>query len=90
MLGFKFAKFQPTDYVLQYRGGKLVRDGIGQAFFYFAPTSSLVRVPVGSVDLPFIFLEVTADFQEVTVQGQLTYRIADPARLAQLMDYSIV
>ena len=89
MLGIKFAKFQPTDYVLQYRGGKLVREGTGQSFFYFAPTSSLVRVPMASVDVPFIFLEVAADFQEVTVQGQITYRIADPARLAQLMDFSI-
>ncbi len=89
MLGFKFAKFQPTDYVLQYKGGKLVREGIGQSFFYFAPTSSLVRVPVASVDVPFIFLEVTTDFQEVTVQGQLTYRIADPAKVARLMDFSI-
>ncbi len=89
MLGFKFTKFQPTDYVLQYRSGKLVREGIGQAFFYFAPTSSLVRVPVASVDVPFIFNEVTSDFQVVTVQGQLTYRISDPRKLSQLMDFSL-
>jgi hypothetical protein len=85
----KFIKVQPTDYVLQYRRGKLVREGIGQAFFYFAPTSSLVRVPVASVDVPFIFREVTADFQEITVQGQLTYRIADAKKLSQLMDFSL-
>lgn len=89
MLGIKFTKFQPTDYVLQYRSGKLVREGMGQAFFYFAPTSSLIRVPVASVDAPFIFNEVTSDFQVVTVQGQLTYRIADPQKLSQLMDFSL-
>lgn len=89
MLGFRFSKFQPTDYVLQYRSGKLVREGTGQAFFYFSPTSALVRIPVASVDIPFIFREVTADFQEVTVQGQLTYRVADPRKLAQLMDFSL-
>lgn len=89
MFGVKFAKFQPTEYVLQYRGGNLVREGCGQAFFYFSPTASLVRIPVGSVDLPFIFREVTADFQEVTVQGQITYRVADPQRLAQLMDFTL-
>ena len=89
MIGIKFIKVQPTDYVLQYRSGKLVREGVGQAFFYFAPTSSLVRIPVASVDVPFIFHEVTSDFQEITVQGQLTYRIADPKRLSQLMDFSL-
>ena len=89
MFGVKFIKVQPTDYVLQYRRGKLVREGVGQAFFYFAPTSSLVRIPVGSVDVPFIFREVTSDFQEITVQGQLTYRIADAEKLSGLMDFSL-
>lgn len=89
MFGFRFGKFQPTDYVLQYRKGELVREGIGQSFFYFAPTSSLVRIPMASVDTPFIFREVTLDFQEVTVQGQLTYRVADPRKLAQLMNFSL-
>ncbi|WP_310600362.1 SPFH domain-containing protein [Desulfobulbus sp.] len=89
MFGFRFARFQPTDYVLQYRRGKLVREGIGQAFFYFAPSSALVCIPVASVDIPFIFREVTADFQEVTVQGQLTYRVADPQKLSRLMNFSL-
>jgi regulator of protease activity HflC (stomatin/prohibitin superfamily) len=41
------------------------------------------------VDVPFIFVEVTADFQEVTVQGQLTYRVAEPKKLAQLMNFTL-
>jgi hypothetical protein len=59
MFGVKFIKVQPTDYVLQYRKGRLVREGVGQAFFYFAPTSSLVRIPVGSVDVPFQNLKMS-------------------------------
>lgn len=89
MFGIRFIKVQPTDYVLQYRKGLLVREGAGKSFFYFAPTASLVLVPVGSVDVPFIFEEVTADFQSVTIQGQLTYRVADPRKLAQLMNYTV-
>ncbi|MFH2045412.1 MAG: SPFH domain-containing protein [Pseudomonadota bacterium] len=89
MLGIKFIKVQPTDYVLQYRKGKLVREGAGLSFFYFLPTTSLVRVPVASVDAPFIFHEVTSDFQEVTVQGQITYKISDPSKLSQLMNFAL-
>lgn len=89
MLGIRFIKAEPTDYLLQFRRGKVVREGAGLAFYYFAPTSSLVRIPVGSVDVPFIFEEVTADFQKVTVQGQMTYRVADPAKLAHLMNYTL-
>ena len=35
------------------------------------------------------FQESTADFQSVTIQGQLTYRVADPKRLASLLDFSV-
>jgi hypothetical protein len=89
MFGLRFFKVEPTDFVLQFKRGKAVREGAGLSFFYFAPTTSLVLVPVGSVDVPFIFEEVTADFQQVTVQGQITYRIVEPLTIAQLLDFTI-
>ena len=89
MFGIRFIKVEPTDFILQYKRGRIVREGAGLSFFYFAPTTSLVRIPIGSVDVPFIFTEVTADFQEVTVQGQLTYRIAEAKKLSQLMNFNL-
>jgi regulator of protease activity HflC (stomatin/prohibitin superfamily) len=89
MLGIRFIKVEPTDFVFQFKRGKVVREGAGLSFFCFAPTTSLVRIPVGSVDVHFIFEEVTADFQAVTVQGQLTYRIAEPKKLSQLMNFTL-
>ncbi|MBF0529426.1 MAG: SPFH domain-containing protein [Deltaproteobacteria bacterium] len=89
MFGIRFIKVAPTDYILQYRKGKLLREGTGLAFFYFAPTTSLIRIPVASMDVPFIFADVTSDFQEVTIQGQITYKIADPRKLSQLMNFTL-
>ncbi len=89
MFGIKFIKVQPTTHVLQYRGGKVVREGSGLSFFYYAPTTSLVAVPVASTDTPFIFQETTADFQTVTIQGQVTYRVGEPKRLAGLLNYTL-
>ena len=89
MIGIKFIKVQPTTYLLQYRGGKIVREGLGLSFFYYWPTTSLVAVPVASTDTPFIFQETTADFQAVTIQGQVTYRISEPKRLAALLNYTL-
>lgn len=89
MLGVRFIKSQPTVHLMQFRAGKLVREGAGQSFFYYAPTSTLVAVPVASQDRPFILDLVTADFQSVTVQGQVTYRIGDPRRMSALMDFSL-
>ena len=84
-----YLKASPTTYVLHYRGGRLRREGPGLAFWYLRPASTIVAVPLASRDVPFVFNEVTADFQAVTIQGQLTYRVADPRRLAELLDFSI-
>ncbi len=84
-----FMKVPPTTYVLQYKHGKIKREGAGLSFIYYAPTSTIVAIPMASADVPFVFQEATADFQSVTIQGQLTYRVADPKRLASLLDFSV-
>ena len=84
-----FMKVPPTTYVLQYKHGEVKRQGAGLSFIYYAPTSTIVAIPMASADVPFVFQEATADFQTVTIQGQLTYRVADPIRLASLLDFSV-
>lgn len=89
MFGFRYVKSSPSQYLFQYRDGRVVREGTGLAFWYFAPKSTLVGVPVTAVEAPFMFEEVTRDFQQVTLQGQASYRIADPKRLAEQLDYTL-
>ncbi|KOR33183.1 membrane protease subunit, stomatin/prohibitin [Achromatium sp. WMS3] len=89
MLGFKFIKVQPTEYLMVHRKGKIAKEGTGITAFYFAPISSLVKVPMASVDMPFIFNEITADFQEISIQGQITYRVQNPNKLAAMMNYTL-
>lgn len=84
-----FMKAAPTTYILEYKAGKLRREGAGLSFFYYAPTTTIVCVPLASTDVPFVFQEQTADFQAATIQGQFTYRVADPKRLAGLLDFSV-
>lgn len=89
MLGIHYLKASPTAYIIHYQNGKIRRSGAGLAFFYYKPSSAIVAIPLNSADVPFIFNETTADFQPVTVQGQLTYRINDPQNVANLLDYSV-
>jgi regulator of protease activity HflC (stomatin/prohibitin superfamily) len=90
MFGIRYFKAAPTTYVMQYAGGgRVKREGAGLSFYYFAPWTTLVAVPAASTDVPFIFNEVTSDFQTVSVQGHLTYRVSDPKKLAGLLDYSV-
>ena len=89
MFGVKHIKASPTMHIMQYRRGSVVRAGAGLSFFYFAPTSTIVQIPLASTDVPFVFYEATADFQEVTIQGELTYHVARPGQLAALLDFSV-
>ncbi|HLK65520.1 MAG TPA: SPFH domain-containing protein [Bryobacteraceae bacterium] len=89
MFGFSYRKASPTDYILHFSRGKLVREGAGLSFFYFVPSSTIVSVPVASANIPFVFNEPTADFQTLTVQGQLTYRIADPKKASAMLDFTL-
>jgi hypothetical protein len=48
-----------------------------------------VAVPTSSLEANFVFNEVTRDFQEVTLQGQITYRVADPKLAAGQLNFRI-
>lgn len=89
MFGIQFIKAQPTTHLMLYRKGKVVHEGAGLSFYYFAPSSSLVAVPVASQVSNFMLELVTSDFQGVTVQGEVSYRVQDPQRTAGLMDFSL-
>lgn len=89
MFGISFIKFQPSEYVLKYKNGKIVKEGAGISFYYYSPKTSIVVIPAGSMDVPFIFEEVTADFQSVTVQGQIAFQIADQKKIAMLLNYTM-
>jgi hypothetical protein len=89
MFGIRYAKSQPTTYLMQFKRGRVVREGAGLSFFYYAPASSLVAVPVASKDQGFIFEQLTADFQTVTVQGQVAWRVSEPRKLATMLDFTL-
>lgn len=89
MFGIRYFKFQPSEYVLRYSKGKLVANGAGLAFFCYLPNTSIAVLPAGSFDTPFIFEELTADFQSVTLQGQLVFRVVNPIETAAMLDYTL-
>ncbi len=89
LFGIKFAKFEPGTYIFRYSKGRLVQQGEGLSFFYFAPSTSVLAIPTGTREASFIFNELTTDFQEVTIQGQLVYSITNPLQLSKKLNYSL-
>ncbi|MBB6024943.1 hypothetical protein HNR77_006089 [Paenibacillus sp. JGP012] len=73
---------------MKVKNGRVQREGVGLSFYYYEPTTSVVVLPVSSVDVPFMFEEITADYQTVTVQGQLSYRIMDYSKITKSLNYT--
>jgi regulator of protease activity HflC (stomatin/prohibitin superfamily) len=89
MLGIGYFKAQPTEFVRKVAGGRVKREGQALSFYYLKRRTSIVVVPVSSADAAFVFNEQTGNYQAVTIQGQLTYRILEPRRTMELLNYVI-
>ncbi len=89
MFGVKFIKFDSMTYAIHFKNGKVKKEGRGLSFYYYSPTSSITAIPLGSKDIQFIFNESTKDFQTITIQGQITYKIENPTQLADSLDFTL-
>ena len=76
-------------HVLQWRRARLEREGRGLSFFFLPHAASIAEIPVDDREMPIVFHGRSLDYQDVTVQGVLTYRVVDPGTLASRVDFTI-
>jgi regulator of protease activity HflC (stomatin/prohibitin superfamily) len=76
-------------HVLHYRRGRLARSGRGLSFWFAPMSASIAEVPVDDREVPLAVQARTADYQDVTVQGVVSYRVADPEAIARRIDFTI-
>ena len=85
----RHVRSEPTMHSLHYRSGAPVRSGRGLSFWFRPLDSSIAEVPLDDRDLDVHFQGRSADFQDVTVLGVITFRVGDAAKLAQRVDFSV-
>lgn len=78
-----------TVHVQHVRNGRVRHAGTGLSFWFRPLSAVLSEVPVADRELPLLFHARTSDFQDVTVQATLTYRIADPDLASSRIDFSV-
>jgi len=78
-----------TGHVQHVRNGVTVHAGTGTSFWFRPLSAVLSEIPVDDRELPLLFHVRTADFQDVTVQATLTYRLTDPELAAARVDFSV-
>ncbi len=84
-----YYKGEPNTFVVCFRNGRVVRHGAGINFMYSPLTTTIAALPLASQESQFIFKETTADFQEISIQGSLTYRLDEPMELAKRLDFTV-
>ena len=87
--GFRHLRSEPSRHVLHWSRGRLERSGRGLAYWFRPLSASVAEVPCDDRELSFLFHGRSADFQDVTVQGVLTWRVVDPELVASRVDFSV-
>ena len=72
-----------TAWIRHTRSGSVVHEGNGQSFWFRPLSAILSEVPVDDRELPMLFHARTLDFQDVTVQATMTFRVVQPALAAE-------
>jgi regulator of protease activity HflC (stomatin/prohibitin superfamily) len=80
---------EPGFHVLRFRRGRLVASGRGLAFWFRPLSTSVAEIPMDDRELPFLFHGRAKDFQDTTVQGVITFRVVDPERVAERVDFAL-
>lgn len=80
---------EASSQLITYRGGTRRRSGRGLALWFNPLSTNLAEVPLDDQELSYLFHGRSADFQDVTVQGVITYRVTDAEALAERIDFSL-
>jgi len=89
MFGIQYYKADSSTYVIKSIGGKARKQGKGLSFFYNSARASIAAIPINVQEAPFIFNLQTADFQAIRIQGQIGFRISDPEKMADMLNYNL-
>jgi regulator of protease activity HflC (stomatin/prohibitin superfamily) len=86
---FRHLRAEPNQFVLHWKNGRLRLRGPGLSYWFDSLSAAVAQLPVEDCETTFVLKERSLDFQEVTVQCTITYRIADPERAASRVNFSL-
>lgn len=78
-----------SNHVIRHRKGQVRQSGRGLVFWFRPETASIAEIPMDDRETTMFVTGRSQDFQQVAVQGMLTWHVVDPELLAQRVDFSI-
>lgn len=78
-----------SSYIQQFRKGDRVRSGKGLSFLFAPNGTSLSEIPMDDRILPFMLKGQSKDYQDLTVQGSIIWRVSNAEVLGERIDFTI-
>ena len=89
MFTIRYFKADPSTFIITSNNGKIKSKGKGLSFFYNTASTSITAIPLNAQECPFIFSLQSEDFQEVKIQGQVTFFINDAEKIAKVLNFTV-
>lgn len=86
---FSHIRSEASSHLTYHRRGTLRRSGRGLAFWLDPSVASISEVPMADREMTFVVNAQSADFQDLAVQGSILWRVVDPGRLAERVDFTL-
>ena len=80
---------ESSNHIVRFRNGRVVQSGRGITFWFWPENASISEVPMDDREMTVFVKGRSLDFQDVGVQGSITWHVKDPQLLAQRVDFSI-
>jgi regulator of protease activity HflC (stomatin/prohibitin superfamily) len=86
---FSHIRSEATSHLTYHRRGVLRRAGRGLAFWLDPSIASISEVPMADREMTFVVNAQSSDFQDLSVQGSILWRVINPARLSERVDFTL-
>lgn len=78
-----------SHYVIRFHAGKPRQRGRGVVFWFRPDIASIAELPLDDRETTIFVSGRSSDFQSIHVQGALVWRVAEPERLAERIDFTL-
>ncbi|HEX4027330.1 MAG TPA: SPFH domain-containing protein [Rhizomicrobium sp.] len=86
---FSQLRSEASNHIIRFRNGRVVQSGRGITFWFWPENASISEVPMDDREMTVFIKGRSKDFQDVGVQGTVTWHVANPQLLAQRVDFSV-
>ncbi len=86
---YRHLRADASKHIQQFKKGRRVRSGRGLTFWFSPTGTSLSEIPMDDRNLPFLLKGLSADYQDLTVQGSIVWRVSEAEKLGDRIDFTI-